>query len=238
MLNIAIVDDESAERQKLRDYLEELALSRKIRIYVEEFTSADSFLFHYEHAYDIVFMDIEFPSGKNGMQAAYELRKMDNTVILIFVTNIARMAVEGYAVDALDFMVKPLDIYAFRLKMTRVLNRVAANDGDSIVVRSDGEFKSIRVNLIRYLKVDGHYVVYHSREGIFSEYISLAAALKKLNSPLFYRCDRGCVVNLRFVSGIKKASCIVDGEELLIAVSSRAKFLKAYTDYLGGSGGN
>ena len=54
-------------------------------------------------------MDIEFSNGQNGMQAARALRRIDSTVVLIFVTNIAQMAVEGYAVDALDFIVKPID---------------------------------------------------------------------------------------------------------------------------------
>lgn len=234
MINVAIVDDECLERQQIRNYLEEIASQNTIQFCIDEFSSADTFLLKYEQGYDLVFMDIEFKNGQNGMQVAHALRQIDNTMILIFVTNMAQMAIEGYEVEALDFIVKPVDRYAFMLKMTRALNRVAQNTTNCITVRQEGDVRSLHVHLIRYLTVNGHYVVYHSREGIFTEYISLSAAIKKLNSPIFYRCDRGCVVNLRFVNGIKKDTCVVDGEELLIARTQRAKFLKAYTDFLGG----
>ena len=234
MLNVAIVDDEDAEREKLRSYLDDVAREKQIEFCVDEFATADAFLMQYHLGYDLVFLDIEFPTGQSGMQAARALRRIDSTVVLIFVTNIAQMAVEGYEVDALDFIVKPVDRYAFRLKMTRALSRVMQNTSDRITVRQDGEIRGLQVHLIRYLTVDGHYVTYHFREGDFSEYISLSAAEKKLNSPLFCRCDRGCLVNLRYVSAVKKDVCVVDGQELVIARTQRAQFLKAYAEYLGG----
>ena len=200
---------------------------------MDEFSSADAFLVRYGQGYDLVFMDIEFPHGQSGMEAARALRRMDSAVVLIFVTNIAQMAVEGYEVDALDFIVKPVDPYAFRLKMTRALSRVTRSTSNRIAVRQEGDLLSLRVGLIRYLTVEGHYVTYHSREGDFSEYLSLAAAEKKLNSPLFCRCDRGCLVNLRYVSEIRKDVCVVDGEELVIARTQRAQFVRAYAEYLG-----
>lgn len=235
ILNVAIVDDEARERRRLRSYLEETAQRREIQFCVDEFATADAFLMHYHQGYDIVFLDIEFPTGQNGMQAARALRRMDSTVVLIFVTNIAQMAVEGYEVDALDFIVKPVDPYAFQLKMTRVLSRVTLTASDRITVRHEGELRALQVHMIRYLTMEGHYVVYHSREGEFSEYLSLSGAEKKINSPVFCRCDRGCLVNLRFVSQIKKDVCVVDGEELVIARTQRPQFLKAYADYLSGA---
>lgn len=235
MLNVAIVDDEAAERQRLRGYLEEVARRKNVEFWVDEYASPDIFLVQYNQRYDLVFMDIEFPHGQSGMEAARALRRMDSTVVLIFVTNIAQMAVEGYEVDALDFIVKPVDPYAFQLKMARALSRVARSASDCITVRQDGVLRGLQVHLIRHLTVAGHYVVYHSREGNFSEYLTLSAAEKKLNSPLFCRCDRGCLVNLRFVSAIKKDICVVDGQELVIARTQRAHFLKAYAEFLGGT---
>lgn len=235
MLNVAIVDDEAEERQRLRTYLDEVARQKGLTFCVDEFATADAFLVHYQQGYDLVFLDIEFPSGQNGMQAARALRRIDSTVVLIFVTNLAQMAVDGYEVDALDFIVKPVEPYAFFLKMTRALSRVARSASDRITVRQEGEMRALQVHLIRYLTVEGHYVVYHSREGTFTEYLTLSAAEKKLNSPLFCRCDRGCLVNLRFVSEIRKDICVVDGEELVIARTQRPQFLKAYAEFLGGA---
>lgn len=234
MLNIAIVDDEAAERAHVRRCLDYVTQVKGTAFRVEEFSSAERFLMRYECVYDIVFMDIEFPAGLDGMSAARELRRMDATVVLIFITNMAQLAVQGYEVEALDFIVKPVDKYTFLLKMTRALGRVVRRSQECITVRADGETVSLRVSLIRYLKVDGHYVVYHSREGTFAEYISLSAAEKKLGDPAFYRCDRGCLVNMRFITQIGQNTCTVDGEELDLARKQHSRFLRAYAEFLNG----
>ena len=137
-------------------------------------------------------------------------------------------------VDALDFIVKPVDNYSFLLKMTRILDRVAIRPDDMFCVCAEGEIISLHIRMLRYLTVDGHYVIYHSKEGTFAEYITLNAAEKKLNDPAFFRCDRGCLVNLRYVEQIRKSTCLVDGEELPIARTQFGKFKQAYARYLGG----
>ena len=119
-------------------------------------------------------------------------------------------------------------------KMARVLERVIRRAENSICVQMEGEVIVLRSRLIRYLEVQGHYVLYHSREGTFSEYISLSAAEKKLNDPVFFRCDRGFLVNLRFVTEIRKDTCLVDGEQLPIARTQRTAFIRALVGYLSG----
>lgn len=233
-MNIAIVDDEAAEREHIRHCLDYVAETKAVKFYADEFDSADSFLMHYKSIYDIVFMDIEFSTGSDGMSAAQKLRKMDSTVVLIFITNMAQLAIQGYEVEALDFIVKPVDKYTFLLKMTRALTRVVRRNQECITIRAERETVSLRISLIQYLQVDGHYVIYHSREGTFSEYISLSMAEKKLNDPAFCRCDRGCLVNMRFITQIGRDTCTVDGKELDIARKRRSQFLRAYAGFLNG----
>ncbi len=237
MLNVAVVDDEAAERERVRACLDYVSQEKGVEFCVDEYDSADSFLVRFEHDYDVIFMDIEFPAGMNGMEAAHALRESDKTVVLIFITNMAQMAIQGYEVDALDFIVKPIDKFSFLLKMTRVLSRVVRGREERITVRTDGEVVSLRPRLIRYLEVDGHYVVYHSREGTYSEYITLSGAEKKLCDPAFYRCDRGRLVNLRFVTQVGRDTCTVDGEELPVARTQRSAFIRAYAAFLSGNGG-
>ena len=235
MLNVAVVDDEAAERARIRACLDYMAGEKGLAFCVDEFSSADSFVIQFERQYDIVFMDIEFPSGMDGMAAARAMRETDETVVLIFVTNMARMAVEGYEVEALDFIVKPVEREPFLLKMSRALSRVVRRAEHYVTLKERGEMVSLRVKLIRYLEVDGHYVVYHSREGTFSEYSTMAAAEKKLDDPAFVRCDRGCLVNLRMVTHVGKNTCTVDGQEVLIARTQRTQFLRTYAAFLGGA---
>lgn len=69
---------------------------------------------------DIVFMDIEMPQ-MNGIEAAKKLRAFDTQCSLIFVTNMARYAVAGYEVDAMDFLVKPVGYFNFSMKLKKAV---------------------------------------------------------------------------------------------------------------------
>lgn len=234
MLSIAIVDDDANERKRIQECLEFVQKQRNERFAIQVFASARAFLFSFEQQFDIVLMDISFDDDMDGMSAARVMRSIDRTVILIFVTNLAQMAIQGYEVDALDFIVKPLDRYAFLLKMTRALGRVVPRSSGSIIVHAqDGEIK-MQTKLITWLEINDHYVTYHSSEGTLTEYISLTGALKKLDDPAFFRCDRSIAVNLRFVNRLNRESCVVDGQEITVARSLRSDFKRAYTAFLDG----
>ncbi len=233
MIKIAVVDDEKSERLKIRECLRFMETA-DVKFDVSEFGSAEEFLIKYEPVYDIVLMDIQL-GQTNGLEAAKALRKTDKTVIIIFVTNMAQLAVRGYEVDALDFIVKPLDKLVFALKFKRALVRVSSPSSAKIIIKQDGELISVNAGVLRYIEVDGHYIIYHSPEGNHKEYITLSAAEKKLGSRgKFVRCNRGQLVNMRYVTAIKKDSVIVDGEELVLARTQKNAFVKAFADYIAG----
>ena len=236
MISVAIVDDDPRERQNIRACLAFVQEKSRTDFQLTEYETAEAFLMAYEpERFGIVLLDIDFPGGMNGMDAARRLRQMDERVILIFITNLAQMALQGYEVEALDFIVKPLEKSAFFLKMSRAIGRAAQSVEDVISIRSEGEVVRLHKRLIRHVDVQGHSVVYHSPEGVFTEYISLAAAEKRLNDPAFERSDRSCLVNLRYVSIIRKECCVVDGEEIPLARERRSAFKQAYADYLSGA---
>lgn len=114
MVSIAIVEDNEKERAYIRSCLDEISKQEEIPLHVEEFSSGTAFLGNYQPVYDIVLMDIEMPV-MNGMETARMLRKIDETVLLLFVTNMSQYAVQGYDVDALDFIVKPINPYSFAI---------------------------------------------------------------------------------------------------------------------------
>lgn len=235
MLDIAIVDDELAERERLKACLAYVEQQQDVSFSVKEYDSADQFLMMFEQQFDIIFMDIQFAGGTDGMCAARQLRKVDPSVILIFVTNLAQMAIHGYEVDALDFVVKPLDKFAFHLKMQRALNRVSSRMKSMVEVRDKGSTVYLDAQRIRYLEVNGHYVIYHTRGGNYSEYITMAAAEKKLNDPAFFRCDRGLLINMRMLTKLDGDTCVVDGETLIVAHILRNELKRAFANYLSGT---
>lgn len=233
MIQVAIVEDDASARAKIRECLDYVSAENQIVFDIHEFSSGFSFIGQYEPEYDIVFMDIDMP-GMNGMDAARAFRRMDTNVVLIFVTNMAQYAISGYEVDALDFVLKPINKYSFALKVKRAVARTTKHTDDYITIKTDGGIHRERIAAVKYLEMDGHYVIYHTTSGNYAEYSTLKDAEAKINRPYFVRCNRSFLVNLRHVKSLQKDVIIVDGDELAISRPQRKAFLEALAEYMGG----
>ncbi|HBK02075.1 MAG TPA: hypothetical protein DDY77_03495 [Clostridiales bacterium] len=137
--------------------------------------------------------------------------------------------------DALDYILKPVDKYSFSLKMKRVLSRTLRNAEDSVMVPTDdGDIVPLRISTIRYVEVRGHYVVFHTADGEFSQYATLKSVEYKLRGGSFSKCNRCFLVNLSYVEKINGDEAVVCGDGLQISRPQRKAFLSAFSDYLGG----
>lgn len=140
MLRIAIVEDHESDAKRLTALLEAYAQKNGKRFAITWIANANTFLDSYQHQYELVFMDIRMP-GLNGMMAAHELREMDHTVVLVFLTSLAQYAVESYEVEATDYILKPITAAALDLKLPRILNRCMVESEEEVVIQSGGTTK-------------------------------------------------------------------------------------------------
>ena len=90
---------------------------------IEIFNDPQIFLMHFDSQYNLIFLDIEMDKI-NGIECGKAIRKIDKSVIIIFVTNTAKYAIQGYEVEALDYIVKPINNEVFFLKMERALKTI------------------------------------------------------------------------------------------------------------------
>ena len=122
MIRIALVEDEENNVKEINSYLKRYSKEYNVEIQISNFGYANLFLSQYNNNFDIVLMDIGL-SDIDGMTAIRKLREIDNNVLVIFVTNLAQYAVNGYEVDAFDFLVKPVSYYNLVLKINRALEK-------------------------------------------------------------------------------------------------------------------
>lgn len=234
MIRVAIVDDDASARQSLIQCLNYVESNQHVSFSIRQLNSGTAFLFDYRPVYDLVFLDIDMP-GKDGLSIARDWRKLDPLTMLVFVTNMAQLAVKGYEVDAIDFMVKPLSKEAFSLKMRRVLGRLHIEKDSTIQISDEGVIHIILKDHIQYFEIQGHYIVYHTSDGVFREYSSLGNAVKKVNDDRFFQCNRGTVINFSFVKAISPDSLSIDGKQIPISRSLKKSFMENYVRFLGGN---
>ena len=230
MIKVAIVEDDKNAQAVITDYLNKYPCSFSTKV----FSSAVEFLAGFAPVYDIVFKDIDMPY-LDGMSAARKLREYDSEVCLIFVTNMAKLAVKGYEVSAFEFIVTPVDYPVFKLKLDRAMKHLSTKVSRSIMVSSGETRFKIRVADIKYVEIIRHKIIYHTVGQDIVSYGTLKNVEEALMDPLFVRCNSCYLVNLRFVSAINGDSVIVGSDSLLMSSRRKSGFEKALADYLCGT---
>ena len=190
MLRIAIVEDHESDAQRLTALLEAYAQKNGKQFAITWIDNANT--------YELVFMDIRMP-GLNGMQAAHELREMDHTVVLVFLTSLAQYAVESYEVEATDYILKPITAAALDLKLPRILNRCMVESEEEVVIQSGGTTTRLRPNELHYVEIYDHHIQFVTASGIMRSYGTLKAVEDAL-PDVFFRVNNQTIVNLRFVT--------------------------------------
>ena len=128
MLKIAVVEDQQEVRDELCRFIRQYAAENSLQVEVLPIEDGAVIAEHYEPGYDIIFMDVEMP-GLDGFGAAEKIRAVDADAVLVFVTNMAQYAIKGYEVDALDYVLKPVNYYQFCTKLSRAVQRVQRRRG-------------------------------------------------------------------------------------------------------------
>lgn len=233
MLRIAVVANDGNASDQMQTFIRRYARSEGLEVFLDEFDHADKFLTQYKPIYDIVFMEIELPR-LNGMDAAKRLRNMDSNVVLIFVTAFARYAIRGYEVDALDFVLKPLNYYAFSLKLERAIQRVRQRSGKQIALKTSNGVRCLEIRQIFYLETKSRMLYYHTSTGVYSVRGSLQSAEQMLMEYSFAKCNQCYLVNLQHVTDVRDDYVVVAGTKLEISRRNRKTFLDAVVAYIGG----
>ena len=232
MLNIAIADDEKAYIDQIQEYITQYGKEKNREIRTEAFCNGDRLLESGSSRFDIIFLDIEM-GEKNGMDVAREIRKTDQDVVIVFITNMAQYAINGYEVGALDYVLKPINYYTFSVRLERAVSRVKKRQSDDILLNLPDGIRRVKVDRIHYVEVQSRMLHYHTEDGVFIVRGTLQGAEALLRESHFVRCNHWYLVNLQYVSEIRKNLVIVAGDELEISRRNKTAFLSALTDYMG-----
>ena len=230
MTRIAIVEDEAAVQEQLTGYVQRYTRQYGTPFEVSVFGSGVEILEDYRPVYDIIFLDVEMPH-LDGMETARRIRALDSDVLLIFITNMAQYAIKGYAVGALDYVLKPVNYYQFCTKLSRAIQRVQRRRGGQVVLQlAGGGIQLLDTADIYYLETRSRMLYYHTAKGEFAVRASLQSAEKQLAEYHFVRCNQCYLVNLAYVKGVESDFALVKDDRLEISRRQRTAFLTAVVE--------
>lgn len=169
----------------------------------------------------------------DGMTAAKKIREMDSKVILIFVTNMIQYAVQGYQVDALDYIVKPVEYFSFTQKLNRAIERIGTNSKHYISATTEDGIRKVNIDDILYIESSGHYLNFITMTEIYETRGTMKYMEELLELHDFCRIHKGYLVNMKHVEGVKESDCIICGRKLPVSRNNRKNFMERLTDYIG-----
>ena len=133
VIKIAVVEDEIEMTNQLLKYVKQFFNENDLDYSVTTYNNAIKLLDNYDFSFDLIFMDINMPI-LDGMSASKKLREIDSEVTLIFITSLAQYAINGYEVNAFDFVLKPISYYNFALKLTRAIDKLSIEDAKTLII--------------------------------------------------------------------------------------------------------
>ena len=232
IINVAIVEDETPQAELLIGYLQDFAKEQGIDLRYTHYPSAIDAAETFKGQYDVLFLDIMMP-GMTGMEYAHEIRKVDPNVMIIFVTSLTQFAIEGYEVEATDYLIKPLSYPEFRIKMIRAFSKVSGKAAPTVRFDSMEGFFIIDVASILYCETSGHCVIYHTESADYRKRQAMKKAEEELPTDDFIRINSCYLVAKNAIVGMENHFVILkNGERLLV---SRPRFA-AVSSYIKGEG--
>ncbi|WP_294183142.1 LytR/AlgR family response regulator transcription factor [Sphingobacterium sp.] len=225
-----IVDDEPIARkgiQKLVDQIASLEL-------LESFNNAVSAgIFIQQNAVDLIFLDINMPEI-NGIEFAQNIPK--NTLV-IFTTAYSEYAVDSYEVDAIDYLVKPIDAVRFRKAVDKaiVYHRLLLDEenknleqitGDYIFVKSDRRFFKINLSEILFIESLKDYVIFQMENQRVITRMTIKNIHEWLPKSIFLRINRSYIINKNKIDSFDHNDVFIDKYEIAIGKTYHDTFFQ------------
>jgi DNA-binding LytR/AlgR family response regulator len=209
-LNCLIVDDEPVARKGLEEYVKEVEFLNLVG-QSENAVKATGMMS--QHQIDLLFLDIQMPK----LTGIEFLKTIKNPPLVIFTTAYSEYALEGYALDVVDYLMKPITFERFlkaaqkafdlhQLKKSPVQEKVGE---DHFFVKCDSKFEKVFFNEVTYIEGLQNYAVIHTLSKKLITYITMTSLEHQLPREQFMKVHKSYIVSIPQVKAI-------DGNEILI----------------------
>ncbi|MCI8567197.1 MAG: response regulator transcription factor [Lachnospiraceae bacterium] len=222
MIHIAIVEDEAVERDRIKEYAQRFAQERQLPVQIRTFSDGVGIVSPYEAVYDVIFLDIQMKI-LDGLKTAEAIRAKDEEVILVFITNMVQYALKGYAVNASNFILKPVTYFAFVQEMRQILKKLAQKKSRSVPLKVEDGMIRLALHDLYYAEMTNRKVLLHTRGGAYTVTGTLLKLEELLDDDRFFRCHSGFLVNMQYLHKIQGTSVLLNPGNVEVPLSRHKK---------------
>lgn len=207
MYKCIIVDDEKPARDEVQYFLEKDPMFEVIATFNSGRNLLES-IDKFEADKIIFFLDIDMP-GINGITLSNKLKEISADYLIIFTTAYEEYAVTAFELNALDYLLKPIE----NKRMSKCLDRIRELENkeednnakvklDYISLEKNGKIYPIKIDDISFIKASNRGVLIETIRGSFTSNINLCEIKEKLDDK-FYKCHRSYVINVVNIDSIE-----------------------------------
>ena len=235
-MKIAVCDDETHFIDAICSLLEQWGKERGIKLTLYRFTNGDDLIdAHQSVCMDLIILDVIMPL-LSGIDTARELRNMNQTVPIVFLTSSREFAVDSYEVKAFNYLIKPVDQTHLFLTLDEFLKTYNSTKNFFTAKTADG-FCRIAISDVDYLEAQNKQVMIHLSNGRIIVIRELFSKCVEVFSPVngFCCCHRSYIVNLNHVEQFTKTE-IYTSQNATIPISRNnyMAFKDAYFNHMFG----
>ncbi|MEY8594021.1 LytTR family DNA-binding domain-containing protein [Butyricimonas hominis] len=227
-----IVDDEPIARKGIRSLVARVPELELLEMFNNASSAADYLT---NHPIELIFLDIQMP-GVTGIEFAHDVPK---TTLIIFTTAYTEFALDSYEVDAVDYLVKPIEFERFRKAVDKALNYyslltngekedIEQVEDDYLFVKSERRYFKVNFEDILFIEGLKDYVILQLTDQRVITKMSLKAIHEQLPRHTFFRINKSYIVNTLHINSFDNNDVFIRMHEIAIGNSYREEFFDKY----------
>ncbi len=227
-LNCLIIDDEPFARKGLEEYVLEIEFLHCVAA-CEDALKAASYL--NEQKIDLIYLDIQMPKV-SGIEF---LKTLKNPPLTIFTTAYSNYALEGYALDVIDYLMKPITFQRFlkasqkALEFFQLKSRAENSSApavDYFFVRCDRKFEKVFFRDVSYVEAMQNYVVIHVADRKLITYMTLTSIENQLPKDQFLKVHKSFLISISHVKAIEGDEVLLEQARIPISRSLKEQVIQ------------
>lgn len=226
-----IIDDEPLAREGMELNVQEMDFL-ELKDQFGDAISAYNYLM--ENKVDLMFLDIQMPGEMTGLDL---IKALKDPPLVILTTAYPEYAVEGFELDVVDYLVKPIRMQRFIQAVNKARERFQGSqtettggddDGDYIYIKADRKFIRLKLDDIQYIKGMKDYVMVYTKDSRYMTAMNIKTIFNQLEHPSFVRISKSYIINADYIKEVNQNGVMIGEEEIPLGKTYKEEFIERF----------